>query len=153
MEIRTLSQRRGVAVALLTVLAAGAALSLFVSRGGLHALGTRVSDAYLSAAADAGVRVKTPVLVFMPGTELVAGDRHVQAFGFDECPKNDAIMRTLFGPDPDYGNTCIRLDREHVRVRTLDRAGTDKTEIWTVVRDGDRVGLVDGAGESIRRPQ
>ncbi|WP_155688206.1 hypothetical protein [Burkholderia stagnalis] len=143
-------KRHRIAFALLLTVAAGAAVSLFVSRGGLNAVGKRVNDAFLTAAAESGVPIKSPVLVIAPGTELVAGDRHVQAFGFDRCPQNEGIMRGLFGPGLD-GNACIRLDREHVRVRTHDRAGTDRGEVWTVTRVGDQVSLVSAAGEPIKR--
>ncbi|MDN7880081.1 hypothetical protein [Burkholderia aenigmatica] len=151
MAIAVKSQRRSIAVALLVTLGAGALLTFFVGRGGLSAAGRQLEGMYVSAASAAGVQVKQPVLVLAPGTELIVDGQLVKAFGYDECPKNGAVMQALFGPDPDLGNACIRLDRERVSVHTVGQDRTDKKTVWTVRRDGERVRIFSADGEPIRQ--
>lgn len=78
-----------------------------------------------------------PALVFAPGYQIDVDGHEAQISGFDDCPKSDAMMRVLFGPDPLEGaKNCIvlRPDRTAVEVQIYTQNGSNR-EIWKIYRE------------------
>lgn len=76
-------------------------------------------------------------LVFTPGYMIDVDGQDVSIAGFDDCPRQSALMTRVFGPAPnDGGMDCIVLseDRSAVSVR-LFLPGGSVIEKWNIIRE------------------
>lgn len=76
-------------------------------------------------------------LVFTPGYMIDVDGQDVAIAGFDDCPRQSALMTRVFGPAPnDGGMDCIVLseDRSAVSVR-LFLPGGSVIEKWEIIRE------------------
>lgn len=76
-------------------------------------------------------------LVFTPGYVIDVDGQGVSIAGFDECPRQSALMTRFFGPAPnDGGMDCIVLseDLSTVSVRLFLPSG-HVVENWEIIRE------------------
>ncbi len=94
-------------------------------------------------------------LVFAPGYVINMDGQDVSIAGFDECPRQSALMTRIFGHAPNDGDMgCIVLseDRSRVPVRLFLQAGSVNEE-WEIIREaGESEGDRFYQRTALRRP-